>query len=179
MTHNYEVPNPDEGMCRLKTRWDHSHTDFDMFSSSSIDLDGEWMFDMQLANYLGRVKVVVESSKHQSYLEGQFDGRKGRIVAAQKNPTAYEQTVRVKFTDRPGHQEEERSIVSSFVVPVRPSYSGEEVLVLAGKRIGNALVIREKPEYGDKKVVASSKANPADIDNVPMNLVGAMYEEGV
>ncbi|KAH9474560.1 Transcription elongation factor SPT5 [Psilocybe cubensis] len=140
------------------------------------DLDGEWMFEPELVNYIGRVKVIVDSKQGRSNYS-EYNGRRGRITTAQKVPTAFQQTVLVRFMDRPG-QSEEVSLPSSCVVPVQPSYSNEEVLVLGGKRIGNALVIREKPEPGDKKVVVSSKETPLNIDNVPMNLVGAMYEEG-
>jgi hypothetical protein len=125
------------------------------------------------ANYLPRIKVVVHGTRIAQYLNGDLEGRTGRVLAAQAVPDAYEQTVRVQLDDAGG----ERALAAAYLVPVRPQYSGEEVLVLAGAKKGRALVVREKPEDADLPVVVSSRANPADIANVPMKLVVALYEE--
>ncbi|KAF8957531.1 hypothetical protein BDZ97DRAFT_1906781 [Flammula alnicola] len=114
------------------------------------ELDENWLFDNALANYLTRVKVVIQGTKASQYLEGEYEDKTGRLVAAQENPGAFEQTARVQFDSG-----EERSIVARYIMPQRPTYSGEEVLVLAGKQKGRALVVREKPEEDDKKVVVS------------------------
>lgn len=141
-------------------------------SAYSPDLDKNWLFDPMFANYITRIKVVVHGTRVAQYLNGDLEGRTGRVLAAQEVPDAYEQTVRVKLDTG-----EERAITATYLEPVKPMYSGEEVLVLAGGKKGRALVVREKPEDEDLPVVVSSKANPADIANVPMKLVVALYEE--
>lgn len=128
------------------------------------------MFDPHLVNYLNRVKVVINGTKHANYLDGVYDGKVGRVLNAQRNPNAFDQSVKVKFVDNG----EERIILARYVIPLKPTYTGEEVLMLEGKQIGVPLVVREKD---DERVVVSSKTNPHQVVEVPMKSVAAMFDE--
>lgn len=116
-----------------------------------------------MANNLTRLKIIIRGTKTDQYLEGQLEGMTGHVLAAQENPTAYEQTARVKLDDGSEH-----SLPSRYIMPQSPKY-GDEVLILAsGKYRGQTLIVRESE---DTKVVVSSKENPADIDTVVKSLV--------
>ena len=125
-------------------------------------LGPNWIFDPAVSNYLGRLKIVIRDTRTTQYLKGDYEGKEGRVLAASENPAAYEQTARVRF-DGTG---EERSIVARYIRPQRPTYTGEQILVLDGKHKGMVMVVREKPDEEDPLVVASSIAN-SEVDNVP------------
>jgi transcription elongation factor SPT5 len=125
-----------------------------------------------LANYLHRIKIVIRGTKTTQYLNGDYEGRTGRIVAAQKAPDGLEQTARVQFFDT----DEERSFAVKYITPQEPKFSGEEVLVLDGKQKGMVLLVREKPDI-DEMIAVSSRQFPVDFDYVPKKNMVALTEE--
>lgn len=139
----------------------------------SLVIDENWIFDSVLANYLHRIKVVVKGTKISQYLNGDYEGKIGRIVAAQKTSDRHEheQTARIQFFD----PDEERSFAVKYIIPHEPKYSGEEVLVFGGKQKGMVLLVREKPE--DEMIAVSSRQNPVDFDYVPKRNMVALTEE--
>lgn len=137
-------------------------------------MDENWIFESILSNYLYRVKIVIHGTKETQYLQGDYEGKAGRILAAQENPDAFEQTARVRFEDG-----EERSIAAKYIVPQDPKNSlrGEEVLILAGKQRGRALVIRG--DRDDDELVVSSKQDPSNVDKVSKSFVVPLADEPV
>jgi len=126
-----------------------------------------------LAGYLNRIKIEINGTKETNYLDGRYERRTGRILAAEEAP-GFEQKATVQFTDTL----EEMDIVTKYIVPLRPTYSGEEVVVLSGRHKGELLLVREL-EDENVPVVVSSKANPSDIDTVGIKALATMYDEPV
>lgn len=143
----------------------------DSLHSHLLELEEGWLFDPAFSNYVSRLLITIQSKGDVQYVDGQFDGSTGRVLAAQDAAREYEQTARIKFDSG-----EERSVPIMFVVPQEPTFSGQDVLVLGGNKKGQALVVRENPK-GEDLVVVSSKAHPADIDNVPMKFVIPLHDE--
>jgi len=135
-----------------------------------IALEHNWIFDTAFSNYVTRMKIKIFGTKETQYLDGEYEKKIGRIISAQEIPGVYEQTARVHFEE----SGEERSIVTRYILPVKPSF-GEEVLVLGGKQKGRALVVRDTD--ADDTVV-STRENPSDIDKVPTGMVVPLYEAG-
>ena len=135
-------------------------------------IDEQWIFDSILANYLHRIKIVIRGTKNVQYLSGDYEGKTGRMVAAQKAPEGLEQTARVQFFDTG----EERSFAVKYITPQEPKFSGEEVLVLDGKLKGMVLLVREKPDI-DEMIAVSSRQNPVNFDYVPKRNMVALTEE--
>jgi transcription elongation factor SPT5 len=133
-------------------------------------LDENWVINNVLSNYINRVKVVIMGTKATQYLDGDYEGKVGRLVALQENP-GYEQTARIRL-DVNG---EERSIMTKFISPQPPTHIGEDVLVLGGKHKGTALVVRETPD--NDMIAVSSRQSPADIEYVRQSKVVALSEE--
>lgn len=134
-------------------------------------LGPNWIFDPAVSNYLGRLKIIIQDTRSTQYLKGDYEGKEGRVLAASENPAAYEQTARVRFDTG-----EERSIVARYIRPQRPTYTGEQILVLDGKHRGKVMVVREKPDTGDAQIVASSIAN-SEVDPVPAYASVALLDD--
>ena len=146
-----------------------------LISNVNVDfyeaLGPNWIFDLAVSNYLGRLKIIIQDTRSTQYLKGDYEGKEGRVLAASENPVAYEQTARVRFDTG-----EERSIVARYIRPQRPTYTGEQILVLDGKHRGKVMVVREKPDTGDVQIVASSIAN-SEVDPVPAYASVALFDD--
>jgi transcription elongation factor SPT5 len=138
-----------------------------------LAVDEQWIFDPVLANYLHRIKIVIKGTKTAQYINGDYEGKTGRMVAAQKAPEGLDQTARVQFFDTG----EERSFAVRYITPQEPKFSSEEVLVLDGKLKGMVLLVREKPDI-DEMIAVSSRQHPVDFDYVPKKNMVALTEEG-
>ena len=148
----------------------------DLISNVNVNLEEtlgpNWIFDAAVSNYLGRLKIIIQDTRPVQYLQGDYEMQKGRVLAASENPATHEQTARVRF-DTSG---EERSIVARYIRPQRPTYTGEQILVLDGKHKGKVMVVREKPEVGDAHIVASGIAN-SEVDPVPADASVALSDD--
>ncbi|KAJ3502048.1 hypothetical protein NLJ89_g9064 [Agrocybe chaxingu] len=136
-------------------------------------VDPNWLFDPVLANYLSRLKIIVKGTKTMQYLDGDYENRTGRILAAQENPAEFEQTARIRFDNG-----EERSFIARYIVPQTVSKIGEDVLIIGGTHRGRVLVVREQPEpdsRGDTPVVVGTK-HEFSIENVPARWVVPLGE---
>lgn len=130
----------------------------------------DWLFNPVVANFLPRVKVKIEGTKMDHYLNGDYENKRGRIPAVTKVTSEFEQTVLVYFDSG-----DSRTIQARYVVPLPPTYMGEEVLVIHGPQKGTAMIVREQPD--DDTITVSSKANPAAVVGIPKSHVLALYED--
>ncbi|KAF9556815.1 transcription elongation factor Spt5 [Agrocybe pediades] len=163
-------------------------------ASNTFDLGDSWIFDPQLAPYVKRIKVRIFGTVKDSEDFTPYEKRIGRIVEVDDsyfssgNPN--ERRVKVEFLDAKG--EESKSIPTKYIVPVPPTYTDQELVVLAGRRKGEVLLIREHPEdvdgasaaeggigtsggrasLKDVDIVVSHKTTPSDVDTVRIRAVG-------
>lgn len=139
--------------------------------NSFLAIDEDWLFDTAFASYLSRIKIVIKGTKSFQYLNGDYEGKSGLVVAAQRIPGRVEQTARVKFFDT----DEERSFSVKFITPQEPKYTGEDILVFRGEQQGMVSVVREKPELD--MVTVSSRQNPMAVHSIPKRDMVALTEE--
>ena len=111
--------------------------------------------DSDLGQHLKRVKIEIHGTRHTNYLNGDYEGKFGRVLGAAKVADAYEQTVMVEFEDG-----EARSILSRYIVAVQPDKLQQEVLVIRGKEKGTVAIVRETP---DSSTVALSTKGPEQV----------------
>jgi transcription elongation factor SPT5 len=137
-----------------------------------IGLEHNWIFDTAFSNYVTRMKIRIFGTKETQYLDGEYEKQVGQITSAQEIPGVYEQTARVRFDD----SGEQRSIITRYILPAKPKFLGEEVLVLGGKLKGRALVVRE---MDPDDTVVSTRENPSDVEKVPTGFVVPLYEAAV
>ena len=147
-----------------------SHKEIDVVTPSFLGPGADWLFNPIIANFLPRVKVKIEGTKMDHYLNGDYENKRGRIPAVTKVTSEFEQTVLVYFDSG-----DSRTIQARYVVPLPPTYMGEEVLVIHGPQKGNAMIVREQPD--DDTITVSSKANPAAVVGIPKSHVLALYED--
>ena len=140
-------------------------------NSCFLALEEDWIFDAALTSYLPRIKIVVEGTKPSQYLDGDYEGKVGRVVAAQRAPDGHDQTARIKFFD----PDEERSILVKYITPQEPKYNDEDILVLRGEQRGMVSVVREKPELD--MVTVSSRQNPVVFHSISKKDMVALTEE--
>ncbi|KAG6860531.1 hypothetical protein C0995_010102 [Termitomyces sp. Mi166 len=144
--------------------------DEDAHEDSNVARKNLWVFNTALANYLPRVKVQVTGTRLSNYLNGDYEGRRGRITAASRASEAFEQTVMVRFDSG-----EERTISLEYLEPVLPSQMEEEALVIneKDKSFGQVLVMREKPDADTVSV--STRQQSFAIFEVQKNNLVALY----
>jgi transcription elongation factor SPT5 len=133
-------------------------------------LDPDWLFDPAVINYHNRIKIQLVGTQSTQYLGGEYENKRGKVVAGTKAPQGYEQTATVLFETG-----EQRSVVARYIAPVPPSLNGEEVLVAGGKLKGSIMVVREDPD--DETVTVSSRNNPGGLTVVNKELLVALYSE--
>lgn len=136
------------------------------------DLADGWLFDSAFAKYITRFLVEIEGTRPEQYLDGEYEGKTGRILAAQENPQVYEQTARVRFENG-----ENRSIPTKYIVRRLPTFIGQEVLVLRGNKKGQPLVVREDPSDDEKFLTLSTKAQPTVVDKWSTKTVILLHDD--
>lgn len=114
--------------------------------------------------------MQVTGTRLSNYLNGDYEGRRGRIAAASRVSEAFEQTVMVRFDSG-----EERTISLEYLEPVLPSQMEEEALVIneRDKSFGQVLIMREKPEADTVSV--STRQQSFAIFEVQKNNLVALY----
>ncbi|KAG6909324.1 hypothetical protein DXG01_001123 [Tephrocybe rancida] len=131
-----------------------------------------WIFNSRLANYHPRMKVAVTGTRLSNYLNGDYEGRRGRIIAALRAAEGFDQTVMVRFDSG-----EERTISVEYVEPVRPTQMGEEALVMSEAdkvNFGQVVVMREIPEADSVSV--STRESSFSIFEVQKDHLVALYQ---
>lgn len=133
-----------------------------------------WLFEQEYAHCLQRIKVRIHGTRHDNYLNGDYEGKEGRILGATRASGEFEQTAMVAFDS----SEEPRSIMVRYIVTIQPSYMGEDVLILDGKDKGKVVVVREKPDdNGYAPVTVSTRAAPTSVFEVSKDRLATLYEE--
>lgn len=135
------------------------------------ELEETWILDPAYANYLNRVKIKVSGTRHSGYLDGEYEGKRGRVVAAFRAATDFEQSATVRFDNG-----DQRSILIRYIMPVNPSWRGDEALVLIHKdrhHKGKEVIVREN--VADEDVPVSTQADPLSVFNVRMDHLVALH----
>ncbi|KAF5384247.1 hypothetical protein D9615_003416 [Tricholomella constricta] len=144
-------------------------------SSKTKDL---WIFSPACANYQDRMKVIVHGTRIVDYLNGDYEGRRGRIIGATRVADSFEQTAMVRFDSG-----ETRSISVQFLEPVLPTEMGEEALVFAAsekEKTGRVVILRDRldvDELGSVAVPVSTKEAASAIFEVQKDSLVALYPE--
>jgi transcription elongation factor SPT5 len=108
------------------------------------ELASDWIYDPLFASVFTRLIVQVEGTRLDQYLDGQFEGKQGKIIAGQKSAEIYDQTALVEFEDDKGTKSS-RSMLTKYLSPIQPLKSSDECLVLGGQYKGHVATVRETP----------------------------------
>ncbi|GLB39725.1 putative the SPT4-SPT5 complex mediates both activation and inhibition of transcription elongation, and plays a role in pre- mRNA processing [Lyophyllum shimeji] len=141
-------------------------------SASDSSKKDTWIFAPACANNLTRMKVEVFGTRLANYLNGDYEGQRGRIIAASRAAEGFEQTAMVRLDTG-----EERVLSVQYLRPVVPRVIDEEALIIGeDKNSGRVVVIRADPE--SEPVYVSTQGAASAIFEVPSkdNLV-ALYPE--
>lgn len=119
------------------------------------------------------MKVEVSGTRTEaSYLNGEYEKKRARIIAAARVGEDYDQTAVVAFESG-----EQRNFKVYFLQPVQPTEADEEALVMEDHKLcGKVVVLREKPEIGGDVAVSTREA-AAQIETVPLSSLVALYPE--
>lgn len=137
-----------------------------------LDLPDNWLSEPKLANYRHRLKVKVHGTRADKYLDGDYEGKIGRLSASSFFGDEFDPSALVIFDSG-----EQRTIVLRYLIPVGPTHMGEEVLICGGSSAGRVVIVREKPEDDTVLVTVSTRAEPTDVSEVPKNLLVSLYED--
>ncbi|KAG6809599.1 hypothetical protein H0H92_015601 [Tricholoma furcatifolium] len=130
-----------------------------------------WIFEPALANCQSRMKIMVTGTRLSNYLNGDYEGRRGRIIAAARTAEVFDQSVMVRFDSG-----EERSINIEYLEVVRPSQMDEEAVIIVPPKAGQVVITRDVPdEDDDAPVSVSTKESSLSIFEVQKKYLVAMY----
>ncbi|KAF8170171.1 hypothetical protein K438DRAFT_1854154 [Mycena galopus ATCC 62051] len=121
-----------------------------------------WLMDPAYRNYVTRIKVRVQGTRmlHPQYLEGEFEGQEGHVLAATQSAPQFDQTAMVMFESgitRTG-------FLVKYLLPVEPKFENEEVLVLDDpKHKGIVVKLREAPDPDSRRPVTVSPLKSTDV----------------
>jgi len=102
----------------------------------------DWFVDAEFIAVQNRLLVKIEGTRVDGYLDSNFEGKTGRIVAAHKSTNKFDQTALVSFDQPANPNEKERSILGKYIVPQGPTAADEEALVLDGDHKGDIVLVR-------------------------------------
>lgn len=105
-----------------------------------------------LGQYLQRIKVKIHGTRHENYLEGDFEGKIGRVLGVADVADGFEHTVTIEFEDGTT-----RGVLMGYVVPVVPDKQKQQVVVIGGPFKGTAASVAESPD--SDMVVLSTKVD--------------------
>ena len=95
------------------------------------------------------------------------------MVAASRAAEDFEQSVTIRFDDG-----DQRPILIQYVTPVKPSWRGDEALVLIHKERhhkGKEVIVRENLTEGEDDVPVSTQADPLSVFSVKTEHLVALY----
>ncbi|KAF9011770.1 hypothetical protein BDQ17DRAFT_1344799 [Cyathus striatus] len=145
-------------------------------ASTKEELPQDWIFDIHAVNYQNRIKVRVHGTVHDEYLHGEFEGRLGRVVAANKYTSReFEQTTVVRFESG-----EERTILAKYLIPIHPNAMDDEVLVLGGspEHRGEVAIVRGVDADDDESMVTvSPKETKMPLYDAPKKMCVCLWPE--
>lgn len=116
-----------------------------------LERDSDWLLDSMLGQYLQRIKVKMHGTQHTNYLDGDYEGKIGRVLGAPTVADGFEPTVMIEFEDGTS-----RSVLMRYVVPVEPDKLKQPVLVTGGPSKGATATVAGSPDsdmvvlFGDK-----------------------------
>jgi transcription elongation factor SPT5 len=135
-------------------------------------LEETWILDPAYANYQNRLKVKVSGTRHSGYLDGNYEGKQGRVMAAFRAAMDFEQSATIRFDNA-----DQRAILIRYIMPVNPRWRGDEALVLMHKERhhkGKEVIVRENVTEGED-VPVSTQADPLSVFNVKGEHLAALY----
>lgn len=115
-----------------------------------------------------RIKVQIHGTRHENYLNGDYEGKTGRVLGAAKVGDGFEHTVLVEFEDGTA-----RSVLMRYITPVLPDKLGQQVLVMGGPDKGTVAIVRETPE--SDQVVLSKVNEPLIIIEAAKHHLVVLY----
>jgi transcription elongation factor SPT5 len=139
----------------------------------SAELEEVWILNPAYAKYQNRIKITVSGTRHSGYLDGEYEGKRGRVVAAIRAASDFEQSVTIRFDNG-----DQRPILIQYVTPVKPSWRGDEALVLIHKERqhkGKEVIVRENVTEGEDDVPVSTQADPLSVFSVKTEHLAALY----
>lgn len=163
---SYSAPNSD-GPGKFDSYVDAPHD-----LTCSAELEESWILDPAYANYQNRFKIKVSGTRHSGYLDGDYEGKQGRVVAAFRAAVDFEQSATILFDNG-----DQRSILIRYIMPVNPKWRGDEALVLIHKdshHKGKEVIVRENVGDGED-VPVSTQADPLSVFYVKMEHLVALY----
>jgi transcription elongation factor SPT5 len=116
-----------------------------------LEREPDWLLDPMLGQYLQRIKVKVQGTRHANYLDGDYEGKIGRVLGAATVAEGFEHDVTIEFEDGTS-----RSVLVRYVVPVEPDKLKQQVLVTGGPSKGATATVAGSPDsdmvvlFGDK-----------------------------
>jgi transcription elongation factor SPT5 len=128
----------------------------------------EWLLDSVLGQHMKRIKVQIQGTRHENYLNGDYEGKTGRVLGAAKVGDGFEHTVLVEFEDGTA-----RSVLMRYIVPVSPDKLGQQVLVIGGPEKGTSAIVRETPD--SEQVVLSKVSDPLIIIEAARQHLAVLY----
>lgn len=119
--------------------------------------------------YLQRIKVKVQGTRHANYLNGDYEGRIGRVVGAASVTDAFEPTVTVEFEDGSPH-----SVLMRYVVPVEPDKLKQQVLVIGGPSKGATATVAGSPD-SDMVVISTKVGEKSNVVEAAKHHLVVLY----
>lgn len=156
-------------------------TSFPILSPSINDFqpsDGQdWIYDGRLRDILKRMKIEIRGTHADNYLDGDYERRTGRIIAAVKTNTNFESSATIQFDPSPSEPNgETRSILVKYITAVQPTMTNEQAVILRGSQTGVVVVCRGDPDEGMLVTVSPVGGSTVIQEEEKENLV-ALYPE--
>ncbi|KAF5365197.1 hypothetical protein D9758_005324 [Tetrapyrgos nigripes] len=119
--------------------------DYDTAIRQPYNPPEDWLLEEIIAPHQTKLKVQIHGTTYASYLDGAYEGRIATVVGTTRVRDNFDQTAFLRFVN----DGEERSILAKYVAPVLPTNTDEAALVLTGKRKGEMVRVRQKPDAQD------------------------------
>ena len=139
-------------------------------------MEEAWILDPTYANYYqNRLKIKVTGIRHSGYLNGDVEGKQGRVVACVRAAMDFEQVATIRFDAG-----DQRSILIRHITPVQLRWRGDEALVLmlmhkTKQHRGKEVIVRENVADDGVDVPASTQADPLSVFSVKGEHLVALY----
>jgi len=116
--------------------------DMDQDTNDAYDIPLDWLLDASLSTYQSTLRVRIQGTRLDNYLEGKYESLEVHVLAASPAASNFDQTALVKMDST----SEERTVLMKYLVPVTPSMQDEAAVVLTGPRKGEKVKIRQRPD---------------------------------
>ncbi|KAF5352072.1 hypothetical protein D9758_009442 [Tetrapyrgos nigripes] len=119
----------------------------------------DWLLDEIIASHLKKLRVRIHGTIVTGYLDGAYEGRTATVIGATRVRNNFDQTALLRFDgDDEGNV---RSMLVKYIVPALPRDINESAVVLTGRRKGELVKVRQKPDSQDsmEMVVVEAMVN--------------------